>query len=107
MAVAPVSGRRLDRVTDRVTEVEDRAVPAVALVGRDHVDLRQRAGEHDVRGSAGSSEAQPSNSIPQRAARDQGRLQHLDEAGRELLGGQRGERRGSASTADGMWYAPT
>ena len=48
MAVAPVARRRLDRVTDRVAEVQDLAAAGVALVLGDDVDLRPRAVEDDV-----------------------------------------------------------
>ena len=48
MAVAPVAGRRLDRVADGVAEVEHVAQAGVALVGGDDLALVAGAGEDDV-----------------------------------------------------------
>ena len=48
MAVTAVVARRLDRVTDGVTEVEDVAQAGVALVGGDDRALVAGAGEDDV-----------------------------------------------------------
>ena len=48
VAVAVIAGRRLDRVTDGVPEVQHLAVPAIALVRGDYGELRARAFEHDL-----------------------------------------------------------
>ena len=46
--VAAVARHRLDRVADRVAEVERLAAARVALVGGHDGELRARAGEHEV-----------------------------------------------------------
>ena len=81
----PVAGDGLDRVADRVAEVEYLAAAAVTLVGGDDLELRARALEdHVLVGRAARG-----HPLPERAARDQRRLHDLGVAGRELPRGQR------------------
>ena len=89
VAVARVAGDGLDRVPDRVPEVQHLAAPGVALVRGDDRELRARARE-DRR--ARRPRAPAATRLPQRAAGDQRRLQHLDPARRQLRRGQRRER---------------
>jgi hypothetical protein len=77
VAVAGVAGGRLDRVADGVPEVEDLAAAAVALVLGDDRKLEARAGED--RALVGRRSGRfGRDALPQRAPRDQGRLQHLN-----------------------------
>ena len=90
-------------MADGVAEVEHRAAAGVALVGGDDLELRPRAGEDDLVELVGVERADRAHALPERAAGDQRRLEHLDEARRELAGGQRASVAGSASTAAGRW----
>ena len=89
VAVAPVPGRGLDRVADRVAEVEDVAPAAVALVGGDHLALVAGAGEDHVVELDRIERFDQPHPLPERAAGEQARLQHLDEPGRQLRQRQR------------------
>ena len=82
-------------------------MPAIALVGRDHVDLASAHPRTRRPVLGGPSEPGPPTRSHSAPPAIRAGLQHLDETGREFLGGQRGERPRAASTADGMWYAPT
>ena len=86
VAIAPVAARRLDRVADRVTQVEHRAAPGVALVGGDDLELGPRAGEDHVaelcRGRGGRSSRTRSHSSPPAIRAG---LHDLDEPRRQLL----------------------
>ena len=88
MAQARVARHRLERVGDRVAEVQHLPPPAVALVLRDDRELRARAVEDHVvvDGLAGA------DAVPQRPAGDQRRLDDLGVPGGELLRRQRRER---------------
>jgi hypothetical protein len=75
-------------MTDRVAEVQHLPAPGVALVLGHHGELRARAADDrlEVRVAA------LAHPRPQRAPRDQRRLDHLGMARGQLGGGQRGER---------------
>ena len=89
MAVAGISGDRLDRVGDRVPEIQDLAHPGVALVLGDDPQLGPRAGADDPVEVGWAPRA---NLLPQVSAGDQGGLQHLRVSGRHLLLRERLER---------------
>ena len=88
VAVPRVPARRLDRMPDGVAEVEDRAAAGVALVVGDDLDLRPRAGEDDVVEAARIEALDRADPLPERAARDQRGLQHLDEPRAQLASGR-------------------
>ena len=85
VAVALVAARRLDRVADRVAEVEHGAQAAVALVGGDDLALVAGAGEDEVVELGGVERLERAGPLPELAAGQQAGLQQLDEARRELL----------------------
>ena len=91
VAVLRVPGRGLDRVADGVPEVEDLAQAAVPLVLGDDPELRPRAVDDHRRIVRRRPAAHP---LPQRAAGDQRRLDHLGVPGGELLRRKRAQRRG-------------
>ena len=80
VAQAAVAGDRLERVADGVAEVQHLAPAAVALVLGHDGELRPRAGQHDVVVVARAGR----DALPEGAARDERRLQHLGEAGGAL-----------------------
>ena len=89
VAIARVAGGGLDRVADRVAEVERLARAAVALVGGHDAQLGAHAADdHVVVDRAAGRDA-----VPQRPAGDERGLDHLGVAGGELGGGQRGQQR--------------
>ena len=69
VAVAPVSGRRLDRVPDRVAEVERLAAAGVALVGGDDRELGPRAGEDHARRARRVERVDRPHPLPERVRR--------------------------------------
>ena len=91
VAVALVAGDGLDRMPNRVAEVEGLAQAGVALVLGHDPQLDARAGEHEV--AVGCAALARAHAPPQVAAGDQAGLDHLGPARRELLLRQRGERR--------------
>ena len=104
MAVARVAARRLDRVADRVAEVERLAQARVALVGGDDLALVAGAGEDDVVERGRVERLDRPHPLPERAAGQQAGLQRLDEAGGQLLGAAGvASVSVSAITAAGRW----
>ena len=89
MAVALIGGGGLDRVADRVAEVEDLALAGVALVARHDPQLHARAREHEV--AVRRRRLTPAHPPPQVPAGDQAGLDDLGPAGGELLRRERGQ----------------
>ena len=82
VAVAGVSGDGLDRVADRVAQVEDLAHAGVALVLGDDRAASCARRRRSPRGRRAGPRADP---LPQLAAGDQRGLDHLGVSGRQLL----------------------
>ncbi len=96
MAVALIAGDRLERMADRVPEVEHLAAARVALVFGDDGELRARARED----RALVERLVGRDPLPQLAAGDQRGLQHLHVAGRKL------RRAGSVASVSGSTITP-
>ena len=91
VAPPPVAGGRLERVRERVAEVQRGPEAGVALVRRDDAQLRARAAlDHAGHGRQvaldhGPQRRQRAHVLPQAPARDQRRLHDLGEARAQLL----------------------
>src|SRR5205807_2684253 len=90
VAVARVTGRRFDRVSDGVAEVEHLTAPAVPLVLADDGELGSQASQDDLVIHVSAR----AYARPQAVARDESGLDHLRIASRQLCRWQGLERRG-------------
>src|SRR5262249_20285404 len=71
VAIARVAGGGLDRMADRVPEIEDGTLARVALIAGDHLDLRPRAGEDHVLEALRIQDLHRADAVPELSARDQ------------------------------------
>ena len=101
VAVARVAGDGLDRVADRVAEVEDLALAGVALVARHDPQLHARAREHEVAVGRGVSRPRTRRHSSPPAIRPV--LITSAQPAASSSGGSVASVPGSTSTAAGWW----
>src|SRR6185295_15898488 len=89
MAITRVVACGLDPMADGVAEIEDMTQAGIPLVSGNDCALVAGAGEDNLVESQRVDGLYLPHSLPKRTARQQRRLDHLDEARRKLLSLQR------------------